>query len=112
MSINLRGNGLDPEVVGEDVADRAGDAAMPELADDVLVIRRVSMDDSLNREVDKVEADPGDCCGGGGFTLMTPAATVEPSGANKTAEPERGIDGVGDESDSSFCADSKFSRSD
>ena len=90
MSINLRGKGLAPEVEpdGEAVADKAGDGARLLPALEVLVILRVAIgpsDCSLILEVETVlEGEVPVGGGGGGLTLMTPAATP-PAKGNKTA---------------------------
>jgi hypothetical protein len=75
ISISLRGNGFDPEVVeGDDGGDCNGDAAaLPE--DAVRVIRRFSREDSLSFVVEIVEVLDGEVPAP---TLMSPAPA--PSG--------------------------------
>lgn len=103
MSINFRGNGFAPEVVpeGDAVADKAGEGgrlllSLPMLA--VLVILRVAIgpsDTSLIFEVEVVLAGEVPVPVGGGFILMTPAATPPARGKSTAPEPtEEGTGGV------------------
>lgn len=75
ISISFLGNGFEPELPGEDVAESAGDDACPLLAEEVRVILRAGPGISIEEQlpVESVEALPGDVPSGG-TTFNTPAA--------------------------------------
>jgi hypothetical protein len=106
ISMSLRGKGLEcPELPpGDDTAERAGEAAAAAAAatpDDVLVIRLVGCElTGLSGEDDKAvnggaikDGDERDCdiCRGGGWTLITPAATELETGTKTAAAAAAGM---------------------